>query len=74
MVEPPRKPVVSAIFEIDYRVLIAVELSAVKGIAGTVHRGRIGHVGRRVDLRSIEFSEDRRGRNSVKTIAVIKYA
>ena len=74
MVEPPGQAFVRAVFEIDDRILIAVKLFAVKCVAGTVHRGRVRHFSRRVDLCPVEFSEDRRGRNAVKTIAVIKYA
>ena len=74
MVEPPSQAVVGAVFEIDDRVLVAVELLAVEGVASTVHRRRIGDLRRRVDLGSVEFGEYRGRRNAVETIAVIKYA
>ena len=73
MIEPPRQPLVGAIFEIDDRILVAVKLLAVKSIAGTVHRRRVGNIGIRVDLCPVKFGKDRGRRDSVETVAVIKY-
>ena len=74
MIEPPREPLVSTVFEVDDSILIAVELLGVEGVTGAVHGGRVGDLGPRMHLCAVKFSEDRRGRGPVKTVAVIKYA
>jgi hypothetical protein len=73
MIEPPGQPVIGTIFEIDDRILVAVELIAIECVARAMHRRRVGDPHVRVDLCSVEFSEYRSRRNAVKTIAVIKY-
>ena len=74
MVEPPCQTFVGAVFEIDDRVLVAVELLAVERVAGAVHSRRVADLRIGVDRRTIEFRKDRSRRNAVETIAVIKYA
>ena len=73
MIEPPGQAVIRAIFEIDDRVLFAVELAAIKGVTGTVHRRRVPDFGVTIDRCAVKFGKNGRGRNAVKAIAVIKY-
>jgi hypothetical protein len=73
MIEPPRKPFVGAIFEIDDRILIAVELFSIECISRAVHRRRVENIRIRVNFRAIELGKYRGRRDTVETIAVIKY-
>ena len=74
MVEPPGQAVVRAVFEIDDRVLVTVELLAVERVSGPMHRWGIADLGSGTDLRGIELCKDRGRRDAVETIAVIQYA
>lgn len=74
MVEPPGQPFVRAVFEIDDRVLVPVELLPVERVPGPVHRRRIPDLRSGMDLCRVKLSENGRRRNAVETIAVIKYA
>ena len=73
MIEPPRQSIVGAVFEIDDRVFVAVELFAIECIARAVHRRRVEDVSIRVNFSAVELGKYRGRRDSVETIAVIKY-
>ena len=73
MIEPPREPLVGAVFEIDDRVLVAVELFAIECVTRAVHRRRVEDVRIRVNFGAVELGKYRGRRDSVETIAVIKY-
>ena len=73
MVEPPCKALVGAVFEIDDRVLVTVELFAVEGISRAVHRRGIGNLRAAVDPGLVKFSKNGGRRSPVEAIAVIKY-
>ena len=73
MVEPPGQPVVGTILEIDDRILVAIELLAIESIPRAVHCRSVENARVRVDFRAIELGKYRGRRDSVETIAVIKY-
>ena len=73
MIEPPRQPLIGAVLEIDDRVFVAVELFAIECVSRSVHRRRVENIRIRVNFRAIELRKYRGRRDSVETIAVIKY-
>ena len=73
MIEPPRQAIIGAVLEIDYRILVAIELFSIECVACPVHRRRIGDLRIRVNFCEIELGKYRGRRDSVETIAVIKY-
>src|SRR5690606_12372927 len=74
MIEPPCQTLVRTIFEIHYRILISVELVAIKSVAGAMHRGRVRDLRVPIDGRTVKFCEDRGRRYAVKAVAVIENA
>lgn len=72
VIEPPGQPFIWTVFEVNNCVFVAVELIAVKSIACPVHRWGERHIGLRVYLFEIELREEGGGRDTVKTISVIK--
>jgi GNAT superfamily N-acetyltransferase len=73
MIEPPSEPLVRAVLEIYYRVLISVELLPVKGISGTVHCGGVGDLRIGMKRGPIKLGEYRGRRNAVETVAMVEY-
>jgi hypothetical protein len=59
MIEPPRKPLVRAILEIDDCIFVAVKLITVECISGAVHSRRIGDLRVRIERRAVKFGKDR---------------
>src|SRR5688500_18699868 len=74
MVEPPRQPLIGAVFEINDRVLVGIQLLAIKGVIRAMHRGRVKKGGIGVNLGAVKFRKDGGRRDSVETIAVIEYS
>ena len=73
MIEPPGQPVVRTILEIDDRILVTIELFSIECITRAMHRRRVEDARVRIDLRAIKLGKYRARRDSVETIAVIKY-
>jgi hypothetical protein len=59
MIEPPRKARIGAVFEINNRVFVAVELILIESVTGAMHRWRVMDFSRIVNFREVKFGKNR---------------
>ena len=71
--EPPCKPVIRTVLEIYDRVLVPIQLITIESVVRAMHRRRVEDSRVAVDGGAVELGKYRGGRDSVETIAVIKY-